>query len=232
MPKAHGRAETKGRKTGEAAAAILARGQHPESGRRACLGLMRMGERHGGERLEAACARALAINNPTLRSVEAILKSRLEKVALAEEMETKPVVHENIRGGDYFDRGESTSNSEEERSEARYLEEERQSIIHEPTIDASAGDARRRREETMTAPLSARIERRKAGDRGGDDTQTNEDASSFCTSQSTCVAVVINDDGPLRRGEDVSSREGVYEGMMCEVDEGWDAPCDPRRGEV
>lgn len=139
-----GWATTKGAKTGEVAAAILERGPHPESGRRACLGLMRMGEKYGDERLEAACARALAIGNPTLRSVEAILKSGLEKVALAEEVESKPVVHENIRGGDYFDREEATSRSEEEEIEARYLEEERQSIIHERSAEASVGNIHRR----------------------------------------------------------------------------------------
>ena len=141
-----GWAETKGPKTGEVAAAILAHGQHPESGRRACLKLVRMGERHGEERLEAACGRALAIGNPTVRSVEAILKSGLEKVVIAEEVATKPVVHENIRGGNYFDRGEGTSSGEDEGIEARYLEEERQSIIHEPRVDASRMDPPRRRE--------------------------------------------------------------------------------------
>ncbi len=132
-----GWAATKGAKTGEVAAAILERGPHPESGRRACLGLMRMGEKYGDERLEAACARALAIGNPKLRSVEAILKSGLEKVALAEEVEAKPVVHENIRGGGYFDREEAMSMVEEEEIEARYLDEERQSIIHERSAASS-----------------------------------------------------------------------------------------------
>jgi transposase len=141
-----GWAATKGTKTGEVAAAILENGPHPESGRRACLGLMRMGEKYGDERLEAACARALAIGNPKLRSVEAILKSGLEKVALAEEVESKPVVHENIRGGDYFDREEATSRSEEEEIEARYLEDERRSIIHERSTESSGSDTHRRRE--------------------------------------------------------------------------------------
>ena len=139
-----GWATTKGAKTGEVATAILERGPHPESGRRACLGLMRMGTKYGDERLEAACARALAIGNPKLRSVEAILKSGLEKVALAEEVESKPVVHENIRGGEYFDREEATSRSKEEEIEARYLDEERQSIIHEPSGVPSVGNVHRR----------------------------------------------------------------------------------------
>ncbi len=212
--------------------------------------------------------RALRIGNPTVRSVEAILKNGLEKVALVEEVESKPVVHENIRGGDYFDRGEVRSSREEEEIEARYLEEERQSIIHEPRTDASAALSPRRREEeaqrseghdevtsstaasamVMTRePLPALIGRaqvllsrphvvrqsgrRKANNRGGEDTQTGENAGSH-TGQSTCVANTGNDNGPLRGGEDVSSREGVHEGMTCNIDERGDAPCEPRRGEM
>jgi transposase len=138
-------AQTKGPKTAELAGAILARGPHPESGRRACLALMRLGERYGNERLEAACARALAIGNPTHRSVKAILKRGLEKTALPEEVETRPVVHENIRGGEYFDRNEvnaSASTSDRDEIEARYLEEERLSIIHEQSVESTSGQTR------------------------------------------------------------------------------------------
>ncbi len=129
-----GWAQTKGAKTGAVAAAILEQGPHPESGRRACLGLMRMGERYGSERLEAACARALAIGNPKLRSVEAILKNGLESAALVEDVAQTAIAHENIRGGDYYDRCESEVISEEDDIEARYLEEERQSIIHDSEV--------------------------------------------------------------------------------------------------
>jgi transposase len=49
-------------KTGPATAQvvtkILASRPHPEQGYRACLGLLRLGQRYGTERLEAACARA------------------------------------------------------------------------------------------------------------------------------------------------------------------------------
>jgi transposase len=154
-----GWAQTKGSKTAEVAAAILARGPHPESGRRACLGLMRLGERYGNERLDAACARALAIGSPTHRSVKAILKSGLEKVALAEEMETNTVVHENIRGGDYFAREEVEPTSECDEIEARYLEEERLSIIIESNTESSHGQPRGDRvvEERKEVPSEVMI---------------------------------------------------------------------------
>jgi hypothetical protein len=93
-----------------------------------------MAERYTGERLEAACARAVRIGNPTRKSVEAILKSGLDKVALPSEAEPNSVKHENIRGGDYFDRGEATASSADE-IEERYLTEERLAIKNEERTD-------------------------------------------------------------------------------------------------
>ncbi len=121
-----------GPKTAEVVAAILSHRTHPETGRRACLGLMRMGEKYGAGRVEAACSRAIAIGSPTYKSVDAILKSGLDKVALPVESESKVVTHENIRGGDYFDRGEVKTEEIRDMAEARYLEEERFAIMNEP----------------------------------------------------------------------------------------------------
>jgi hypothetical protein len=129
-------------KTGPSAAAvaeaILGRGPHPESGRRACLALVRMAERYGSDRVEASCKRALEIGNPTRKSVESILKSGLDKAAPRAAALQRHVVHENIRGGAYFDREKERRDAGEtdEEIEARYLVEEREAIImadrHEP----------------------------------------------------------------------------------------------------
>jgi transposase len=124
-------AATNGPSTGEVVQAILDDGPHPESGRRACLALVRTGKQYGAARLEAACARALAIHNPKRKSVEAILKSGLDKVPMVEQAEAKTVIHENIRGGDYFDRGEAESRNLEYEIEARYLAEERCGIMND-----------------------------------------------------------------------------------------------------
>jgi transposase len=105
-----------GPSTAAVAEAILGRGPHPESGRRACLAIVRMTKHYGAERVEAACARALHIGNPTRKSVESILKSGLYKVALPQAVESKGVVHENIRGGAYFDREEVAMTTEEEKN--------------------------------------------------------------------------------------------------------------------
>jgi transposase len=91
---------------------ILADKPHPEQGYRSCMALIRTAKQYGYERTEAACRRALSIGAPTRKSVEAILKRGLDRVPL-EDAEAAPhiVVHENIRGGDYFDKKEDKNDS-------------------------------------------------------------------------------------------------------------------------
>lgn len=59
---------------------------------------------YGAERLEAACARALAIAAPSFRSVHSILRHGLDRRPLPGEDATGslPTAHENIRGADYY----------------------------------------------------------------------------------------------------------------------------------
>jgi transposase len=68
-------AATAGPHVGDVATAIMSRRTHPETGYRACLGLIRLGDRYGRERVDVACARALAIGSPSFKSVAAILKN-------------------------------------------------------------------------------------------------------------------------------------------------------------
>jgi transposase len=86
---------------------ILADKPHPEQGYRSCMALIRNAKQYGHDRTEAACRRALSIGAPTRKSVEAILKRGLDR-APVEDADAAPriVVHENIRGGDYFDKKE------------------------------------------------------------------------------------------------------------------------------
>jgi len=88
---------------------MLARYLVPEQGYRACLGLLRAAERHGGQRMDAACERALAVNsNPTRKYIEAILKRGLDQTNRAVPTARQaPLEHENVRGGDYYDRKET-----------------------------------------------------------------------------------------------------------------------------
>ena len=96
-------AEQTGPATGELAARIMEAKPHPEQGYRACLGLLRLGNRYSPERLEAACARALRIGGLSYRSVKSILQSGLDRLPLEEQSSLAlPQDHEHVRGGLYY----------------------------------------------------------------------------------------------------------------------------------
>jgi transposase len=84
----------------------MERRPHPEQGYRACLGLLRLARQYSEPRLEAACARALAIGSPSYRSVSSILARGLDAQALtptAGETEQRALpLHDNVRGPDYY----------------------------------------------------------------------------------------------------------------------------------
>jgi len=117
MPKAHRHhlewspsrlidwARTIGPQTAALVAAILADRPHPEQGYRSCLGILRLAKGYGGERLEAACARAGAAQARSYRHVDAILKYGLDRLPLAVEAHaplTLVPAHENLRGPAYY----------------------------------------------------------------------------------------------------------------------------------
>ncbi|MDE0342343.1 MAG: IS21 family transposase, partial [Deltaproteobacteria bacterium] len=82
---------------------VLATRIHPQHGFRSCLGIMRLGERYGDGRLEAACRRALALGTHAYKSIESILKNGLDKKPLPTPTPEAPVIeHPNLRGPDYF----------------------------------------------------------------------------------------------------------------------------------
>jgi transposase len=81
---------------------ILAERPHPEQGFRACLGIVGLKRRFGAERLEAACARGLSLGARTYGAIADILKSGLEKAFLEPDSEAAPIVHNNIRGRNYY----------------------------------------------------------------------------------------------------------------------------------
>ena len=93
-----------GAQTRALVAAILADRPHPEQGYRSCLGLLRLGRRYGEARLEAACARALAVGARSYRHVDSILKHGLERLPLPEPTApSRPApVHEHLRGPAYY----------------------------------------------------------------------------------------------------------------------------------
>ena len=75
---------------------------HPEQGYRSCLGILRLAKRYGPGRLEAACARAGAVSARSYRHVDAILQKGLDRLALPPPAAAALVLHENVRGRDYY----------------------------------------------------------------------------------------------------------------------------------
>lgn len=82
---------------------ILASRKHPQQAYRSCLGILRLGDAYGHQRLEAACNRALTLGSHSYKSIESILKLNLDKKPLDEPKESPlPDHHDNIRGPDYY----------------------------------------------------------------------------------------------------------------------------------
>lgn len=115
MPKAHReyaewtpqRLSNWAHKTGPATAslieAILQRRQYPQQAFRTCLGILRLGQSYGDERLEAACQRALLIGSYSYKSIDSILRKGLDRQATDTQQELElNVDHDNLRGADYY----------------------------------------------------------------------------------------------------------------------------------
>jgi len=75
----------------------------PQQAYRACLGLLRLGERFGEARLEKACERALHVGATRYQHVELMLKNRFDALPFPQ---TEPATilssHDNIRGSTYY----------------------------------------------------------------------------------------------------------------------------------
>ena len=82
---------------------MIAARAFPQQAFRSCLGLLRMGDRFGQARLEAACAIAFSAGATRYQQVESILKKGLDQLPPASQ-ETEPSVspHDNIRGSTYY----------------------------------------------------------------------------------------------------------------------------------
>ena len=96
--------KTVGASTARLMETIMDSREHPEQGYRSCMGIMRLEKPYSKQRLEAACARAIAIGAYSYRSVRSILEKGLDKLPLpgSEREQTAPINHTNIRGTDYY----------------------------------------------------------------------------------------------------------------------------------
>ena len=64
---------------------------------------MRLGRQHGNDRLDAACARAIALGSCRFHTVKNILAAGQDRLPLEPPAETTPTpTHDNIRGAAYY----------------------------------------------------------------------------------------------------------------------------------
>jgi len=97
-------AEKMGPATGRFISEILQRRRHPEQGFRSCMGIFRLSQSFGEQRLEAACLRAEALSSYSYRTVKNILSSGSDRLKVEPELdEVVHREHENIRGASYYE---------------------------------------------------------------------------------------------------------------------------------
>ena len=103
------RAETVGPNTVEVIKNIFERRIFIQQSHRSCLGIMRLLEYYGKERLENACKRAVKFKVFSYRNIKAILVKGLDKQSdlSSSKIENISPVHENIRGEGYYKPGGS-----------------------------------------------------------------------------------------------------------------------------
>lgn len=95
------RAKRVGPSTERLVTAILDSRQHPETGVRSCLGVLGLARKHGNERLELACKRAVEVGALNSGFVKQLLKNGLESAAKVAQP-TTVIEHENIRGEEHY----------------------------------------------------------------------------------------------------------------------------------
>ena len=99
-------AEKTGPATGLLVKAILERAVFPEQGYRSCLGILRLSRRYPTDRMEAASRRATQYHAHSFRAVRNILEKGLDRLEIP--AVHKPLdPHENIRGSEYYTKGEN-----------------------------------------------------------------------------------------------------------------------------
>lgn len=86
--------------------AILGFHKIEQQGYRACMGLLKLGDKYGIKRLEAACEKALTYTpNPSYKNIESILKSGQDKIVPSEEKSQHADENYSFtRGAEYYGR--------------------------------------------------------------------------------------------------------------------------------
>jgi transposase len=104
-PRVVARAKKIGSHVAELVDRLMSSKKHPEQGYRPCLGIVRLAERWGEDRLDSACRRAIAFSTYSYRSVKTILEKGLDRVSEGDGEAPSPVEHCNIRGQRAYEEG-------------------------------------------------------------------------------------------------------------------------------
>ena len=91
-----------GPQVGELAEAIMEAKEHPIQGYRSIMGIIRLAKAYPKDRMEAACARALAVKGYSYRSVKSILEKGLDRLPPMRHEILPSIEHHNIRGASYY----------------------------------------------------------------------------------------------------------------------------------
>ena len=97
-----GWAHTMGPYTAQLVETLFDSRKHPEQAYRSCLGILRLGDRYGKERLEAACRRALPAGIRSYKGIKSILDAKLDQIEADQTIAATLPSHANIRGQAYF----------------------------------------------------------------------------------------------------------------------------------
>lgn len=81
---------------------VLAQKRFVEQTYNSCLGILRLGDKYGPDRLEAACKRALVGSRVTYTMIKDILERNLDKAPVQADLFEFIPLHENIRGADAY----------------------------------------------------------------------------------------------------------------------------------
>lgn len=102
-------AENVGAHTASCVQAILASHKVEQQGYRSCMALLKLADKYGVARLEAACTKALSYTpRPSFQSIKTILSTGQDRLEALKEVQEQPLSSENhgfIRGADYYGRG-------------------------------------------------------------------------------------------------------------------------------
>lgn len=98
------RAREIGTSTAAVTEVIMKKCSHPQQGFRAVQGLLSLAKAYEPERIENACTKALHFKSTKLADIKSILKNGLDAQQVLHFPTTPSVDHENIRGGDYYQR--------------------------------------------------------------------------------------------------------------------------------